>query len=232
MVAFVPISPAAARQLLHGVSDADAGEFLSAFVEAGRIKAYADVVETLPAVGDPKLGGRIPTALWRRIVAEGKLVQALTLASVKLDGDGLVGGKPAVMITGIRFNADDVKRVATQHGPTPPEPTVPAIVVTPIVSAKRSAKPVAPPPSKPPLIEIMETAAPPVLKPAKAPAPAKVRHGLPADAVTVTIKEACDILGVGRTKLNELMKTDLEVKRIGRSVKIKAESIRAFLGRD
>jgi excisionase family DNA binding protein len=47
----------------------------------------------------------------------------------------------------------------------------------------------------------------------------------------VTIKEACDILGVGRTKLNELMKTELEVKHIGRSVKIKADSIRHYLAR-
>lgn len=231
MVAFVPISPSAARQLLQGICEADTGQFLSAFVEAGRIRAYADVVETLPAGGDPTLGGRIPTALWRRIVAEGKLVQALTLASVKLDGNGLVGSLPAVMITGIRFNADNVKRVAAEHGPTPPIVPSPPVTSAPAAITKKVAKPAPALAGTPPLIEIMETMTP-ILKPAKAAMPVKVRRGLPADAVTVTIKEACEILDVGRTKLNELMKTDLEVKRIGRSVKIKADSIRAFMGRD
>lgn len=230
MVAFVPISPAAARQLLLGVTEADAGDFLSAFVEAGRIRAYADVVETLPAAGNPTLGGRIPTALWRRIVAEGRLAQALTLGSVKLDGDGLVGRLPAVMITGIRFNADNVKRIAAEHGPVPA--VAPSVLVTPVPAAitKKVTKPASPKAGTPPLIEIIETV-PPALKPAKVAMPPKVRRGLPADAVTVSIAEACEILDVGRTKLNQLIKTDLEVKRIGRSVKIHADSIRDYLKR-
>lgn len=58
-----------------------------------------------------------------------------------------------------------------------------------------------------------------------------MRRGLPDDAITVSIAEACEILDVGRTKLNELMKSDLQIKRIGRSVKIIAQSIRDYLAR-
>ncbi len=247
MVQFNPISPSAARQILTGISEADAGEFLSAFVEAGRVRAYAEVIETLPLEGGRTqlIDARIPTLLWRRLVAEGHLTAALTMASVKLKGDGLVGGIPAVTITGIRFNPGNVHKVAAQHGPTPPSPPSPspAPTVSPIgpgpvgaAAAKTSAKPKTAPSTTPPLIQIMETppSAPETAKPAeqlKAAKPTKVRRGLPADAVTVTIAEACEILGVSRTKLNELMKTDLEVKRIGRSVKIKAQSIREYMDR-
>ena len=242
MVAFNPISPSAARQILTGISEADAGEFLSAFVEAGRVRAYAEVIETLPLDGgrSQTIDARIPALLWRRLVAEGHLPTALMMASVKLKGDGLVGGAPAVNITGIRFNPDNVHKVAAQHGPTPPGPSAPGSMppVSPVAptpagpgSARTTAKAKAAQPAEAPLIKMMEEA-PPAAKAAKPATPTKVRRGLPDDAVTVTIAEACEILGVSRTKLNELMKTDLEVKRIGRSVKIKAPSIRAFMDRD
>lgn len=138
MTAFVPISSAGARQILKGISEIDEGQFLSAFVEAGPVRAYAAVIETLSAEGGRTevRDGRIPPMLWRRIVAEGKLQQVLASGSVRLDGDGLVGGRPAVMITGVRFNEANVRHVANQHGPTPP----PAAFAIHKATAKPSAK--------------------------------------------------------------------------------------------
>jgi hypothetical protein len=70
MVAFVPISPAAARQLLDGIGEVDSGVLLGDFVEHGLIKAYARVVETLSTGGGRQevRDARIPAAIWKRIV--------------------------------------------------------------------------------------------------------------------------------------------------------------------
>ena len=240
MTAFVPISSAGARQILKGISEIDEGQFLSAFVEAGPVRAYAAVIETLSAEGGRTevRDGRIPPMLWRRIVAEGKLQQVLASGSVRLDGDGLVGGRPAVMITGVRFNEANVRHVANQHGPTPPPAAFPIHKATAKPSAK-AAKP-RPTPSPnvadaPPLIvepDPVTTASTEAKRDEVATGKKeKVRRGLPDDAITVSIAEACEILDVGRTKLNELMKSDLQIKRIGRSVKIIAQSIRDYLAR-
>ena len=240
MTAFVPISSAGARQILKGISEVDEGLFLSAFVEAGPVRAYAAVIETLSAGGGRTevRDGRIPPMLWRRIVAEGKLQQVLASGSVRLDGDGLVGGRPAVMITGVRFNEANVRHVANQHGPTPP----PVAAFPVAASAKPSVKAAAPKPTPspivadaPPLITMLVPAAPAPTEAKRGPVRSdkkeNIRRGLPDDAITVSIAEACEILGVGRTKLNELMKSDLQIKRIGRSVKIIAQSIRDYLAR-
>lgn len=230
MTAFVPISPTGARQILKGISQVDEGVFLSNFVEAGPVRAYAAVIETLSAEGGRTevRDGRIPPMLWRRIVAEGKLQQVLSSGSVRLEGDGLVGGRPAVMITGVRFNEANVRHIAHQHAAFPPPITAfpianpavkPAKVVAPRseqVPAERDA---------PPLIIVAEHA-PPLSPAAKTPT---ARRGLAPDDVTVSIAEACEILGIGRTKLNELIKTDLEIKRMGRRVQILAQSIRDYL---
>lgn len=232
MTAFVPISPTGARQILKGTSEVDEGLFMSAFIEAGRIRAYAAAIETLTADGGRTeiLDGRIPPVLWRRIVAEGKLEQVLASSSVRLEGDGLVGGRPAVMITGVRFNEANVRLIANQYSPSPPAISAfpPAAFSTKAVkpSAQTSeSQPVGT--DAPPLIKSAASSAPT----ARAAKPRGVQRDTAADEIMVSVKRACEILCVGRTKLYELMKTDLEVKMIGRNPKIIMQSVRDYIDR-
>lgn len=237
MVAFIPISPAAARHILHGVSNADEGTILSDFVEAGLIRAYARVVETLTADGGRSeiRDGQIPRALWKRIVAEGKVDQTLATGSVKLGGDGLVGGRPAVMITGVRFNEGNVRDVALQHGPTPPAPV--AAIAMPKAQPAQKTLAVAPLP----LIDIMDAPRTPtssandVVIVAAPPAPVaaapRKRVTLPEGDVMVSIADTMDILGVSRGTVGNLIKRgDLIAKKLGTRTMIFARSIRTLLG--
>lgn len=228
MVAFVPISPAAARQLLDGVSTEDEGVLLSDFVEAGLIRAYARVIETFSADGGRSevRDAQIQRDLWRRIVAEGKVSQLLALSSIKLDGDGLVGGRPALMITGVRFNETNVRDVAAQHGVATAAPT-PSASSVPKVSEPRSMQPC---PDAPPLIEniAVEMEGPPVTEtPASRP-----RANLPDGNVMVSIADTMDILDVSRGTVGNMIKRgDLASKKIGTRTLIPAESIRAMMER-
>lgn len=219
MVAFVPISPAAARQLLTGIT-ASQDELLSDFVGAGLIKAYARVVETLSANGGRSevRDAQLKRDMWKRVVAEGKLERLLATSSVTLEGDALVGGRPSVIITGVRFNEANVRDVAAQHCDAP------SVVKRPEAPKKpKAVMPAATPtsPDAPPFIEIPDVANC---------ADRKIRAGLPNDAVTVSIKDAMDILDVSRGTIGNLIKRDvLEARKVGSRTLIVADSIRAIL---
>ena len=219
VVAFVPISPAAARELLNGVT-ANQNELLSDFVGAGLIKAYARVVETLSANGGRAevRDAQLKRDMWKRVVAEGKLERLLATSSVTLEGDAFVGGRPSVIITGVRFNEANVRDVAAQHCGAP------SAVKTPEAHEKPKAViPAATPtaPNPPSRIEIPDAASC---------ANRKVRAGLPNDAVTVSIKDAMDILDVSRGTIGNLIKRGtLESRKVGARTLIVADSIRAIL---
>jgi len=236
VVAFIPISPAAARHLLHGIGQEDEGTILSDFVEAGIVKAYARVVETLTADGGRTevRDAQIPRPLWKRIVAEDKVGNALATGSVKLQGDGLVGGRPAVMITGVRFNEANVRDVATQHGPTPPI-AVPTMALPKTKPVPKTAGPL-------PLIDIINASPAASAKAqatvesvvgASAPIAAapRIRATLPEGDVMVSIADTGDILGVSRGTVGNLVKRgDLISKKLGSRTMIYARSIRTLLG--
>lgn len=227
MVAFNPISPAAARHLVGGVGTDDTNAILADFVEAGLIKAYARVVETLSVSGGRAevRDARIPRDLWRRIVAEGKIADVWATGTVRLDSDGMVGGKPAVIITGIRFDERSVRDAASKHAAEPV-----ATVIAPVRKPKVVVAPAAPPsadakvdllPDAPPLIEVEV----PVVA-----APAVSKRGLGADELCVSVKDAMEIIGIGRTTIYKLEKTgDLILTKVGGRTVVDATSIRKLL---
>lgn len=235
MVAFIPISPAAARHLLHGIGQEDEGTILSDFVEAGIIKAYARVVETLTADGGRTevRDAQIPRPLWKRIVAEDKVGHALATGTVKLQGDGLVGGRPAVMITGVRFNEANVRDVATQHGSTPP-------IAAPTMAPPKT-KPVPKTAGLLPLIDMINaspsasaksqaTVEPVVGASAPIATAPRIRATLPEGDVMVSIADTGDILGVSRGTVGNMVKRgDLISKKLGARTMIYAKSIRTLL---
>jgi Helix-turn-helix domain len=222
VVAFNSISPAAARQLLGGVSAADEDTLLSDFVEAGLIRAYARVVETFAADGGRSevRDAQIQRDLWRRIVAEGKVTQFLARSSIKLDGDGLVGGRPAVTITGVRFNETNVRDVAAQHGAATPATPKQLPPKAPPAAHRSTQKPV----DAPPLIELVPSPGPENL-PARGEPALRPRATLPAGNVMVSIADTMDILDVSRGTVGNMIKRgDLDAKKIGSRTLIPAES--------
>lgn len=211
MSAFNPIPPRAAAELVDAAQIGDAASVLVDFAIAGRVKGYARLVEMVDARGarSEVRDGRIPVALWRRIVEAGKIEDVVRAGTVRLPGSGLIGGEPAVTIIGIRFDDASINALIVQH----------SAAARPAAGAKRSAKS----PGEPVVI-----AAPLPLEPAAAPQPA--RRGpaaIPDGAVTVTIKQAMAALGLGRTTVDKLCgEGKLERIRVGGRALVTVESIR------
>lgn len=232
MVAFNPISPAAARRLVDGVGTDDTSTILADFVEAGLIKAYARVVETL-SVGGGRAevrDARVPRDLWRRIVAEGRGADVWAAGTVRLDGDGMVGGKPAVIITGIRFDERSVRDAANKHAAH----IVEAVVTVPARRLKASDAAVSASAASSAEIDAEAPDAPPLFQePVSAPVAvaSKVKRGLAADELCVSVQEAMEIIGVGRTTIYRLRDDDkLVMTKVGGRVVVDADSIRKLLG--
>jgi excisionase family DNA binding protein len=230
VVAFVPISPAAARQLLDGIGEVDSGVLLGDFVEHGLIKAYARVVETLSTGGGRQevRDARIPTTIWKRIVAEDKLPDVWATSSVRLEGDGLVGGRPALNVIGIRFEERAIKDAAIKHAADP----VPASSRSPKVKATRQKAPVAADePVEVASAPVAGTDAPPLI--IRAPSDAvEVDRGLAADVLSVSVPRAMAIIDVSRTTIYKLLdEGKLNMTKVGGRTLVDADSIRGVLGK-
>ena len=124
------------------------------------------------------------------------------------------------MITGVRFNADNVRRVAHDHAVTAP---IAAAASLPKVKAVNSS-----PASVPPVSLAPRTNAPPLIETIPA---APIMVGLPADVLSVSVKEAISILGVCRTTIYKLAgEGALTLVKVGGRSRILAEGICVMLG--
>ncbi|KQS03485.1 hypothetical protein ASG11_03755 [Sphingomonas sp. Leaf357] len=184
MTAVVPISPIKAVELVESAGILYARRVISDNAAAGLVKSYARVIETEPVAGgrDRVLGAAVPVDLWQRIIREGVVEDVWTGGTVRLPAADLIGGAPAVRITGIGFAAKHLHQTIEHHRGQ--------------VSTKPKAKTSV---GQPVLCEIA----------ASADAPAKARQSDPAaiphGALTVTVNQAMAALGLGRTKINDMM---------------------------
>lgn len=205
MTKFRPIIARDAVCIVEAAGLPDGRRILADFAAAGLTKAYAQSIETIEVAGTTTCvrGSAIPADLWKRIIREGVVDDVWTGGTVRLQSSGLIGGLPEVLITSIGYNADHVERVADQHGGD---------------RAKRA----------PSLSDVTVADEP------DAPAPQSVNTSpdvtaIPDGALLVTVKQACAALGLGRTKVNELMQSGMLVRvKIDGATRIDADSIRMF----
>lgn len=215
MVAYTPISPRLASDIVDQAQIDAAWDALASFAEAGIVKAYARLAETVHTDGrrEEVRDKRITRELWRRIVAEGR-AQDIASGTVRLQGSAEFGGGPKVTLIGIGFDDASVRAFASRHGTPLPVPQV------------------APQPT--PFTPVADASAPPA---APAVAAAKPRSSRPVPtaapgAQAVTIDQACAMLNVGRTTIYELNKQGkLTITKIGRRSVIAIEEINRLLGK-
>jgi hypothetical protein len=177
---------------------------------ASLAESYARVIETEPVAGvrDRVLGSTVPTPLWQRIIREGVFEEVWTEGTVRHAAAELIGGAPAVYITGIGFAEKHLQQTIVHHRGQvldTPQQTRPAC---------EPAEEIVGPVGKP----VAERRAPDLA-------------AIPAGAVLCAIKQAMAALGMGRTKVNEMMADDRLVRvRIDGAARIEAASVRAFAG--
>lgn len=203
------MTPKQALEVIEATGAEDPARLIADHAAAGLVRSYAQVQQTIEAGGERNVvrGARVQPAVWERMIAEGVWRQAWTGGTVRMVRSDLIGGAPAVHVTGFAFHPADVERLANQQHPTPQgaakHTKVAAQVQTEISEGELVT--VTPPPQKP------------------------QPSAIPPGALLATVKQAEAALGFGRTKINGLMNdgTLVRVKK-GHAVRIEVASIRAF----
>ena len=200
--AFQPITPQQAIAMAKGAGVQDARRVIIDFAAAGLVKGYALVCET--TIGNERTtirGAAIPTDLWKRVQRDGLAESVWAGGTLRLEAV-TADALPEVHITGVSFSEASLQRLVEHYGGSAP------------VTPKRAEPP-----------QPVEPAAVPTASSPRRSAPAAI----PVDAVTVTVNQAMGMLGLGRTKINELMNDGRLVKRkFDRRTMIEVESIRLF----
>ena len=208
---FHPLTPKQAIDIIDATGVEDAAKLIRDHAAAGLVKSYAQVQVTIGARGERTSvrGAAVSAELWERMIREDVDCDAWNGGTVRLAGSGLIGGEPAVHITGIGFNPSDVERLACQQRPAPTRPAKPKTVPIVALEAREAGEPVAAPVAR------------------RRPDPTTISSG----AILCTIKQAGDALGIGRTKVNGLMNSGkLERVEDIAGVRITVASVRALAG--
>ena len=207
MTAFVPATAVRAIAMLEAAGVPDARRVLADYAAAALVRSYALVINTLEVEGPRNIarGAAVPSELWQRIVREGATHDVWTGGTVRLEPGDLVGGAPAVDITGIGFHQGDLDRLVDHHG---------ARAVTSHRTASASQSPAEAP---------IADQAQPQRKPPVPP--------IPPGAKYASVAQAMDTLRFGRTKINEMMNDGRLVKhKIDGATRIEVASIWAVTG--
>lgn len=210
MSVFLPIAPIKAVEFVEAAGISDGRRIIADFAAAGLLKSYALMIETVHPSGDRAevRGGAIPTHLWQRIVREGAVEDVWAGGTVRLATGSAEGGALEVNVTGIGFGEKQLQRIVAQHrgASAPQQPKTPA-------NMTRAAEP-------------EEIAPVEAIIPSRASRKAEAPVQIDAAPILVTVKQAMAMLGLGRTKVNELMKSGRLVRRhIDGGVRIEVASV-------
>ena len=225
MTAHRPIPPIKAADLAGQANIAEALRVLADFAEAGILKSYARLQETRYSDGrqEEVRDARIPRAIWRRIIDEGKTSDVLT-GSVRLSGSPELGGGPKMNVIGIRFDEDSAIALVGQHG-NPSQGGAPS---APSPSSTDGGPPPSPLSPAPAAVDVADASKP--VPPRAAPTPRSPT--VSPDAEALTIDQAAVALSIGRTKLYDLVKTqELVLTKIGKRSVISRDQIDRILGK-
>ncbi len=213
MSAFLPIPPMKAIDLVEASGVPDARRLIADFCAAGLVRSYALSIETTPVEGAATTvrDSAVSADLWKRIIRDRLVDDVWTGGTVYLPPADLVGGEPEVRITGIRFNAKYLQRLVDHH--------------------RRDIETYS-------SVEVAAVA--PAAAPIKEPAAERASQrrtvdvaAIPPGALAVSVQQAQKALGLGRTKINELMNDGtLSKTKIGRAVRIDVASIHALVRTD
>lgn len=205
--------PAKSIELIEAAGIPHAAYLLRDHAAAGLVKSYAMVVGTSQVSGGTTCvrGAALPVEMWRRIIAEGVDEDVWTGGTVRLAPAYLVGGVPAVNITGIGFNGADLQRLVDQHRGVTSKRLAPTKVKAPD-----------------PVFVVDE--------PAPAPSPTRTRRtadlsALHSGALHLTVEQTKAALSIGHTTFYKLLNAgNLERAPSKAGTRVTAKSVRAYAG--
>lgn len=223
MTAFQPLPPKKAILLVEEAGVMDAALMIRDYAAAGIVKSYAMVVETIGADGGRSCvrDAAIPVTLWHRMIEEGADEGIWAGATVRLAGIDATA-VPKVNITGVRFNEGDLHKLVALLGngavAAPDVRTPPAVEASAPVDVPDARMEDVP--------AIVDTPAPRKTRERRQPDPSILMPG----KLLLTVAETQAALGLGRTKVDELMNDGrLDRRTIDGGVRITTESVKAIV---
>ena len=223
-IAFRPLPPKKAIQRVEEAGVIDAASMIRDYAGAGIVTSYAMVVETIGADGGRSCvrDAAIPVALWHRMIDEGADEGIWTGATVRLAGVDATA-VPKVNITGVRFNEGDLYKLVALLGDgalSSPDFRIPsageALAPLRVPDARTEDTPA-----------VVETPIPRKTRERRQPDPSILMPG----KLLLTVAETQAALGLGRTKVNELMNDGRLVRQhIDGGVRIEVASVKALAG--
>lgn len=205
------MTPRQAIEVVQATGAEDAAKLIGDHAAAGLVRSYAQVQLTIDAAGQrtSRLGARIDAEVWERMIRAGVDGDAWTGGTVRLPGSDLVGGEPAMNITGIAFHPADIHRLALQQRPTPQPSRKAKQQPSPSPADETDAKA----PSK------RKRKAPPDLSP------------LHSGAIHLTVEQTKAALSIGHTTFYKLLNAGkLERAPSKTGTRIMAASVRRYAG--
>ena len=181
------------------------------YAAAGLIKTYALMRKIRPAGGSTKTvrDAQIPPEDWARIVASDNIIAALNGGTVQLVGAKLHGGLPTIQITGISFSEASLTKILDRY------------CADPFIC--RSA----PPSNSSPTAQEK----PPQLLPEDQKPTHQAVPPIKAGDLTAPNAQTMQATGLGRTKVDQLMKNgDLVRTKVSDRALITVESIERLVG--
>ena len=205
------------RQAIDVISEAgveDPATLIRDHAAAGLMRSFALRQVTIDAQGDRTVarGRAIQTHTWERIIRGGVDGDVWGGGTARLPGSELVDGETALHITGVAFHPDDIRRLANQQRP-------------PIQSSQKR-------PSTSPAPEAVASAPTAATVEQVTDTPPKRRPNgtaIPPGAILCTVKQAKEALGIGHTKVYELLKAGRLTRAEGvAGTRITVESVKAL----
>lgn len=203
------MAPRQALNAIEAVGVQDAAKLVRDHAAAGLIRSYAQLQVTIEAGGDRHevRGGKVLPSTWERIIAADVDHDVWSGGTARLAGSGLIGGTPAILVTGVAFHPDDIKRLANQQQPKP--------------SVERVVSPESPTPGD-------EAGPPPMLTRVEKRQVLDLT-ALHSGALLLSVKQTMAALAIGRTKVYELIKEG-KLDRPDGETRITAASVRRYAG--
>ncbi|MAW89880.1 MAG: hypothetical protein CL574_02095 [Altererythrobacter sp.] len=205
-----PILPGTAIELVKSRNMANAESFLADFAAAGLVKTYA-LMREIRTVGRPTMTVRdaqIPQEEWVRIIASKNVGTALNGGTVRLEGATSPGGLSNIQITGISFSEASLAKVLDRYCGAP---------------AQASAL-------HPEAGNACSNGELPRSFESQSREPKEVRP-IEVGDLTASIAQTMKATGLGRTKVNQLIKKgDLVKTKVGYRTLITVEIIERSVG--
>ena len=204
------LAPKAALELIQAAGVDDAAKVIRDHAAAGLLRSYASSQITLDANGTRAQvrGAAVSAETWERMIRSDVHDDVWGGGTVRVQGSNLLGGDPALNVTGITFHAGDIDKLAQHHRPARRQVTVKGtgdeLAATAIVEAAVS--------HDTPLGKSQQT---PDLS------------ALNAGALLLTVKQVQAALGISRTTVYKLV-GEAKLERPQGETRITSVSVRRY----